>query len=141
LDAKRPTLRHILAEEIKMKDIDAAYIAALFDSIGTIKIEPPKKGEISCLYIWITRNDAKLMLFLQREGAYIMDLGDGQFRAKWRDHKAYRLIKSIMPFSKMKREQLQVGLDFFEEKSKNPQESNFAIHYHLRLKLLKKTEE
>jgi hypothetical protein len=124
-----------------MKETDCAYIAALIDSIGTIKIEPPKKGDIRCLYIWITRNDAKLMLFLQRAGAVVIDLGDGQFRAKWRDYKAYRLIQSIMPFSQMKREQLQVGLEFFEEKSRDSREANFDIHYHLRLKLLKKTEE
>jgi hypothetical protein len=124
-----------------MNDIDAAYIAALIDSIGTVKIEPPKKGEISCLYVWITRNDAKLMLFLQRAGAFVIDLGEGQFRAKWRDHKAYRLIKSIMSFSKMKREQLQVGLEFFEAKTSGQNEEQFDIPYRLRLKMLKRTED
>jgi len=124
-----------------MNDIDAAYIAALIDSIGTVKIEPPKKGEISCLYVWITRNDAKLMLFLQRAGAFVIDLGEGQFRAKWRDHKAYRLIKSIMPFSKMKREQLQCGIEFMDAKASETKDSQFDIPYRLRLKMLKRPEE
>jgi len=124
-----------------MRDVDYAYIAALIDSIGTIKIEPPKKGEISCLYIWITRNDARLMLFLQRAGAFVLDLGDGQFRAKWRDHKAYRLIKSIMPFILMKKEQLQVGLEFMDAKSSETKEEKFDIPFRLRLKMLKRTEE
>lgn len=124
-----------------MKETDCAYIAALIDSIGTLKIEPSKKGEISCLYVWITKNDVKLMLFLQRAGAFIIDLGDGQFRAKWRDHKAYRLIKSIMPFSQMKREQLQVGIEFMDAKTSETKENQFDIPYRLRLKMLKKTEE
>lgn len=124
-----------------MKDTDSAYIAALIDSIGTIKIEPPKKGEISCLYVWITRNEFKLMEYLQRAGAYIIDLGEGQFRAKWKDHRAYRLLQSIRKFSQMKREQIQVGLEFFEAKTSEQKEEKFDIHYRLRLKLLKKTED
>ncbi len=124
-----------------MKDIDAAYIAALIDSIGTLKIEPPKKGEISCLYIWITRNNFKLMEYLQRFGAYIVDMGEGQFRARWKDQGAYRFIKSIIRFSREKREQLSLGIEFFEAKTSGQKEANFDIPYRLRLKLLKKTED
>lgn len=124
-----------------MRNTDCAYISALIDSIGTIKIEPPKKSEISCLYVWITRSDFKLMEYLQRAGAYIVDLGEGQFRAKWKDHKAYNLLKSIISFSKMKREQMQVGIDFWEAKNAEQKEDKFDITYRLRLKLLKKAED
>lgn len=124
-----------------MKDVDAAYIAALIDSIGTIKIEPPNKGEVSCLYVWITRSDFKLMEYLQRVGAYIIDMGEGQFRAKWRDHTAFRLLKSIVRFSREKREQMNIGIEFFEAKTSEQKEEKFDISFRLRLKLLKKTEE
>ena len=124
-----------------MKDTDSAYIAALIDSIGTIKIEPPKKGELSCLYVWITRNEFKLMEYLQRAGAYIIDMGKGQFRAKWKDHKAYRLLRSISRFSQMKRDQIQVGIEFFEAKTSEQKEEKFDMPYRLRLKLLKQTEK
>lgn len=124
-----------------MKETDCAYISALFDSIGTMKIEPSKKGEISSLYVWITRSDFKLMEYLQRAGAYVIDMGEGQFRAKWKDHKAYRLLQSISRFSQMKREQIKIGIEFFEVKTSEPKEEKFDIPYRLRLKLLKQTEK
>jgi len=124
-----------------MKETDCAYIAALIDSIGTLKIEPSKKGEISSLHVWITRSDFKLMEYLQRADAYIVDMGEGQFRAKWKDHKAYRLLQSIIRFSQMKREQLKVGLEFFEAKTSEQKEEKFDLHYRLRLKLLRQTEK
>ena len=124
-----------------MRDTDAAYIAALIDGIGTIKIEPQKKGDISSLYVWITRSDFKLMEYLQPAGAYIISLGDGQFRAKWKDQGAYRLLQSTIRFSKEKHDQMQVGLEFFETKISENKEEKFDIPYRLRLKMLKKTEE
>jgi len=124
-----------------MRETDCAYISALIDSVGVIKIEPPKKGEISSLYVWITHSDFKLMEYLQRAGAYIVDIGEGQFRAKWKDHGAYRLLQSISRFSQIKREQIKVGREFFEAKTSEQKEEKFDIHYRLRLKLLKKTED
>lgn len=124
-----------------MRETDRAYIAALIDSIGTIKIEPPKKGEISCLYIWVTRPDFKLMEYLQRFGAYILDIGEGQFRAKWKDRGAYTLLQSIKKFSTIKREQIILGIEFMDAKTSEQREEKFDIPYRLRLKLLKKTEE
>jgi hypothetical protein len=124
-----------------MRDTDTAYISALIDSIGTIKIESPRKGEIDCLYVWITHSDFKLMEYLQRAGAFIITLGEGQFRAKWKDYKAYRLLKSIIVFSKMKREHMQCGIEFFEAKTSEQTDEKFNIIYRLRLKMLKKTED
>ena len=120
-----------------MRDTDAAYVSALIDSIGTIKIESPKKGAECSLYIWITHPNFKVMEYLQRAGAFIVDLGQGRFRAKWRDQRAYRLLQSISPFSTIKREQIIVGLEFFEAKTSEQKDVNFAIPYILRLKMLK----
>lgn len=123
-----------------MKDTDAAYISALIDSIGTIKIEPQKDGEIS-LYVWITRSDFKVMEYLQMAGAYIISMGEGQFRAKWKDQRAYRLLQSIVRFSKEKKEQMRVGIEFYEAKTSEQKEEKYEIPFRLRLKLLKKAEE
>ena len=124
-----------------MKPTDASYIAALIDTIGSIKIEPPKKSEISCLYVRVIRSDFKLMEYLQRAGAYIIDLGEGRFEAKWKDHKAYYLLKSIIIFSQLKKEQMAVGIEFFEVKTKEPKEEKFDIPFRLRLKLLRQAEK
>jgi hypothetical protein len=123
-----------------MKESDTAYISALMDSIGAIKIESPKKGEECCLYVWITHKDFKLMEYLQRSGAFIIHLDDKQFRAKWKDHGAYKLLKSIIPFSKMRREQVRVGIEFFEAKTSETKQENFSIPFLLRLKMLKAEE-
>ena len=120
-----------------MTNTETAYISALIDSIGAIKIEPSKKGEECSLYVWITRKNFKVMEFLQRAGAYIIHLPDGQFRAKWKDKRAYYLLKSIIPFSIEKKEQLKVGIEFFEAKTSEQKDPNFAIPYILRLKMLK----
>jgi len=120
-----------------MINTDTAYIAALLDSIGAIKIEPPKKGEECSLYVWITRKDFQLMELLQKAGAYVIHLPDGQFRAKWKDKKAYYLLKSIIPFSREKKEQIKVGIEFMEAKTSEQKENTFAIPYILRLKMLK----
>ena len=123
-----------------MRDTDAAYISALIDSIGSLKIESPKKGLECSLYIGITRKDFKLMEYLQKAGAFIISLEDGQFRAKWKDQGAYHLLKSIIPFSKMKKEQVKVCIEFFEAKTSKTKQENFSIPYILRLKMLKVEE-
>lgn len=123
-----------------MKDTDAAYISALIDSIGSLKIEPPKKGLECNLYIGITKKDFKLMEFLQKSGAFIIHLDDGQFKAKWTNHQAYHLLKSIISYSVMKKEQMKVGIEFFEAKTSKTKQENFAIPFRLRLKMLKLEE-
>ena len=123
-----------------MRPTDCAYLAALIDSIGTIKIETPKKGEECSLYVWITHKDFKLMEYLQRLGAYIIELEDKQFRAKWKDQKACFLLKSIISFSHMRKEQMRVGIEFFEAKTLETKQENFSIPFRLRLKMLKAEE-
>lgn len=123
-----------------MRDTDAAYISALIDSVGTIKIEPQKDGEIS-LYVWITRSDFKVMEYLQNSGARVIALGEGQFRAKWKDLRACRLLQSVIRFSHEKREQMRVGIEFYEAKTSKQKEDKYEIPFRLRLKLLKKAGE
>lgn len=123
-----------------MKETDLAYIAGLLDSIGTIRIEVPKKGKECNLYVWVTHKNFKLMEDLQRSDAFIINLEDKQFRAKWTNYNAYRLLKTIYPFSKMKREQIKVGIEFFEAKTSETKQENFSIPFRLRLKMLKAEE-
>lgn len=124
-----------------MRPTDCAYISAVIDSKGCVKIEPPKKGEMSCLNVWVTDKNFKLMEYLQRNGAWVIQLPDGQFRAKWRDQRALNLLRSIISFSIMKKEQMQVSIEFMEAKTSEQKEQDFDISYRLRLKMLKKTEE
>jgi hypothetical protein len=78
------------------------------------------------------------MEYLQRAGAFIITLEDKQFRAKWKDQGASRLLKAIIPFSIMKKEQVKLGIEFFEEKSSEQKEKHYDIPFRLRLKMWKK---
>ena len=115
------------------------YIAGLFDLGGCIKIETPKKGQSASLYAWVTCKNFKVMETLQTFGAYISRRQDGQYRAKWRDSRAYGVLKSLMPYLMIRKEQAQIGIEFIEEKRRNPQ-SDTDIVYRLRLKLLKRDD-
>lgn len=117
-----------------------SYIGGLFDLGGCIKIEVPSKGQKASLYVWITSKNFIIMDTLQSVGAYIGKKQDGQYRAKWKDNRAYTLLKSIMPYLKIKKDQAKLGLEFIEERNQNPQ-SDTDIVYRLRLKLLKREEE
>lgn len=123
-----------------MQKQDAAYIAGWIDAKGVIKIEPPKSGLESILSIWITDSNFKLMEYLQKFGAKVIQLEPTLFRAKWINQNANRLLKEILPSSIKKREHLIVGIEFSEEKAKTPKDQKFDITYRLRLKLLKKAE-
>jgi hypothetical protein len=116
------------------------YLSGVFDTKGCVRIEVPKKGAKPSLYIWVTSKNFELMEVLQGFGAYVSQKSDGQYRAKWRDKRAYELLKSIAQFLHMKREQAVCGLEFWEAKVKDPDLSEETI-FRLRLKLLKKEEE
>jgi len=115
------------------------YIAGLFDLGGCIKIETPKKGQSASLYAWVTCKNFKVMETLQTFGAYIGRRQDGQYRAKWRDSRAYGVLKSLMPYLMIRKEQAQIGIEFIEEKRRNLQ-SDTDVVYRLRLKLLKQDD-
>lgn len=116
------------------------YLSGIFDIGGCVKIEVPKKGAKASLYIWVTSKHFSLMEFLQSFGAYVSRKTDGQYRAKWRDKRAYDILKAMVPHLKVRKDQAVCGLEFFEEKQRDPA-LNDEVIFRGRLKLLKKDEE
>lgn len=116
------------------------YLAGLFDGLGTVKIETPKKGMRPCLYAWITSPHFELMEVLQRLGAHISRRSDGNYRARWKERSAERMLHSIKQHLYLKKEVVTCGIEFFDQKGKDPSGENDVV-YKLRLKLLKTTEE
>lgn len=115
------------------------YIAGIFDLGGCIKIETPNKSQSASLYVWITCKNFKVMDILQSYGAYIGKRQDGQYRAKWRDSRAYGILKSLMPHLVIRKDQAQIGIEFLDEKRRNPQPETDIV-YMKRLKLCKQTD-
>lgn len=116
------------------------YLAGLFDGLGTVKIETPKKGMRPCLYAWITSKHFSLMEILQRLGAHISIRPDGMYRARWKENSAHKMLKAIRASLAVKKEQAICGIEFFESKEGDPDGKEDVV-YRLRLRLLKATEE
>jgi hypothetical protein len=116
------------------------YLGGIFDIGGCVRIEVPKKGTKASLYVWITSKNFELMEVLQGFGAYVSQKADGQYRAKWRDKRAYDVLRSITPYLHILKEQALCGIEFFEAKQRDPEISEETI-FRLRLKLLKKEKE
>jgi hypothetical protein len=116
------------------------YLAGLFDGLGTVKIETPKKDMRPCLYAWITSPHFKLMEILQRLGAHISRRPDNQYRARWKERSASKMLQSIKSNLSIKKEMAICGIEFFENKERDPSGENDVV-YKLRLKLIKTTEE
>lgn len=118
------------------------YLSGVFDIGGCVRIETPRKGEKSCLYIWITHPNFELMEVLQSLGGYVSRKTDGQYRAKWKDLRAYQLLKLMIPHLILRKDQAKCGLEFFEVKLSKPDTyDQDEVICRLRLKLLKKSEE
>ncbi len=124
----------------KRKETDLAFLAGLFDIRGCIKIEAPKKSETLSLYTWITSKSFKLMEFLQLFGAKVGQRPDKQYKAKWRDKGAYSMLKLVEPYLMVKKDQAEVGIEFFDAKSKEAG-SDTLIPLTLRLRLMRRHEE
>lgn len=116
-----------------------SYIAGCFDIGGCVKIETPKKLTEASLFIWITYKNFKLMELLQKKGAHIGQKADGTYRAKWRDQAAYFLLKKLMPYLVVRKEQAKIGVEFFEERKNNKTPQTDAINK-LRLRLEKRKD-
>jgi len=126
-----------------VRDTLLVYIAAALDIAGSIKIEVPRKtGDErgSSLLVWITSKKFKLMELLQKRGAFVTPTADGQYRGKWKDRNAARLLKQLMPYLSLRKAQAKIGVEFIEEREQNPTEHTDAI-YRLRLKLQKRADE
>lgn len=116
------------------------YLVGIFDGLGCVRIETPKKGEKPSLYMWITSKHFELMEMLQKFGAHIGRKADGQYRAKWRDQKAYNLLKQLFPYLTIRKDQATCGIEFYENRKRDPEGQNDIV-YRLRLRLLKREEE
>jgi hypothetical protein len=130
----------MIKEPTKVLNPLTLYLAGLFDGLGTVKIETPKKGLRPCLYAWITSPHFELMEVLQRLGAHISRRPDGNYRGRWKEKSAHRMLHSIKPHLFLKKEVVLCGIEFFENKGKDTSGENDVV-YKLRLKLLKATEE
>ncbi len=127
-------------ESAKVENPLILYLAGIFDGLGTVKIETPKKGMRPCLYAWITSPHFKLMETLQRLGAHISRRSEGQYRARWKENSAYRMLQSIKGTLSIKKDIAICGIEFFEGKEKDSSGKDDIV-YQLRLKLLKTIEE
>lgn len=125
----------------KRKDTELSYLAGLFDMRGCIKIEAPKKDEAISLYAWVTSKSFKLMEFLQTFGAKVGQRTDKQYKAKWKDKGAYSLLKLIIPYLNVKKDQAEVGIEFYEDKSNGGNTQKNQIPLMLRLRLMRRHEE
>jgi len=127
-------------ELTKVQNPRILYLAGLFDGLGTIKIQTPKKGIRPCLYAWITSPHFKLMEVLQYYGAHISPRPDGKYRARWKENSAYKMLQAIKPHLSLKKDMADVGIEFFANKEKD-QTGESDVVYILRLKLMKTTNE
>jgi len=116
------------------------YLAGVLDSLGCIRIEALRKGEKASLCLWVTSKHFPLMEVMQKFGAHVGRKADGQYRAKWKDQKAYGVLKSVVQHLSIRRDQARLGMEFFEQKRQDPTGENDKF-YRLRLKLLKREEE
>jgi hypothetical protein len=116
------------------------YLAGLFDGLGTVKIQTPKKGMRPCLYAWITSPHFGLMEILQRLGAHISRRPDDKYRARWKERSAYKMLQSIKSNLSIKKDMAVCGIEFFENKDVDTKGENDVV-YILRLKLMKAAEE
>jgi hypothetical protein len=123
------------------KDTDLSFLAGLFDIRGCIKIEAPKKTEALSLYIWVTSKSFKLMEFLQTFGAKVGQRPDKQYKAKWKDRAAYSVLRMVLPYLIVKKDQAEVGVEFYNDKSKGCNPATHLIPQMLRLRLMRRHEE
>jgi len=117
-----------------------SYISGAFDVGGCVRIETLMKGKPACLYIWITSKHFALMEKLQSLGAHVTKRPDGQFRAKWREHRALMILHSMLPYLVVRKDQAICGIEFFNSKKQGDPQFDENI-YRLRLKLCKADEE
>jgi hypothetical protein len=80
-----------------------------------------------------------MMEVMQKFGAHVGQKSDGQYRAKWKDQKAYGILKQVVQFLSFRKAQARVGMEFFENQKQDPTGENDQF-YRMRLKLLKKDE-
>ena len=116
------------------------YLAGVLDSLGCVRIESLRKGEQATLCLWITSKHFELMEIMQKFGAHVGQKSDGQYRAKWKDQRAYSILKQVVSYLTFRKAQARIGMEFFENQKRDPTGNNDQF-YRLRLRLLKREEE
>jgi len=118
---------------------EIGYLVGVFDIHGSIKIIVPDKANPldSSLYVWITSKYPELMKFLQIFDAVVSRVSGGQFRAKWKDNNAHRILKIMLPYLIIKKDQAEVGIEFYTNKTNNISPETYVRPLATRLKLLK----
>ena len=100
---------------MKLRKSEIGFAAGVFDIHGSIKILiPDKEDQEPSLYMKVTAKNIKLMKFFQLFDAVIGPSSGGQFRAKWKDEYAYNLLKLIYPHLIIKKDQAELGIEFWE---------------------------
>ena len=123
---------------------EIGFAAGVFDIHGSLRILiSDQEGEYASepsLYAKITAKNVKLMKFLQLFDAVVGPSSGGQFRAKWKDENAFRFLKLILPYLIVKKEQAEIGIEFWENRLQAPQTKDTAKEFKVRLSLLKKDD-
>jgi len=129
---------------MQYKDVDIAYAAGVFDTIGSINIIHtiiPEEGiDEHCLFVWITASNFKLMTTLQKFDAVIGKRADGKYKAKWKDKAAADFLSLIMPYLQIKIDQVDLGIEFMQYKSTAKDPKTYVLLLSKRLKLLKRED-
>jgi hypothetical protein len=116
------------------------YLAGVLDSLGCIRIESLRKGERATLCLWVTSKSFEMMEAMQKFGAHVGRKSDGQYRAKWKDRKAYNILKQVVSYLTVRKGQARVAMEFQEQRASDELGANDQF-YRMRLKLLKREEE
>jgi hypothetical protein len=126
---------------MKLRKSEIGYAAGIFDIHGSIKILiPDKEDQEPSLYMKVTAKNINLMKFLQLFDAVVGASSGGQFRAKWKDENACRFLKLLLPYLIVKKEQAELGIEFWESRIKAPQTKETANEFKVRLSLLKRDD-
>ena len=110
-----------------MKITDIAYVAGLFDGEGYVDIYQATQSKASkspslMLRVIISQKDGAVMIWLEEKfGGYVrMDRRKDSWIYRWdiRSQQAKKFLELILPFLKVKDEQVKLAIEFEEVKGK-----------------------
>ncbi|MDE2232911.1 MAG: hypothetical protein KGJ90_02150 [Patescibacteria group bacterium] len=109
------------------KELKSAYAAGIFDGEGYVDIYKATQSKASknpsfMLRVVISQKDGKVMNWLQKNfGGYVHRYRrNSNYIYRWdiRSQAAFNFLTQILPFSLIKKAQIQLALDFEEKKGK-----------------------
>ena len=137
-----------------LTDIEKAYLAGFFDAEGCVLIQ--KKKNLRgvrynyAMHTSVVQVDKSILLLLQSiYGGCICALHDGVSQWTVTEHKAATFLKDILPYSRLKKPQIELALKFRDNKDEgdmrkirpvDPERANRVMQsrddmYHLMRKL------